>query len=208
MLSQAGLKQCFDKTCTLASPEREIVTANAENPPLHYHLDDEDPEYGNTLQLYKKENRLWELEGLEPGPFFTDGPDKNLIFANHASIPGGGSPYVGQGRYAESLPLVRIPTPRRFLEALVLLLVRDRGTDAAIFWQAMITYMVEYVIEPGYLSLDSVDKTVAQYAKAQTYFDVSFRDSLDAATKALRDRAEKGLGINSKEHSAEEERTP
>lgn len=150
-------------------------------------------EYGTTVRLYMKENRLWELKGFEIHPSFTDGPDQNLIFSTDKSLPTGGGPYVGNGRYTESLPCVRIPTLRRFLEAVVLLLVRDRDTDAAIFWQAIICYMIEYVIKPGRLSLDSADKAVAKYTEAQMYPGVSYQDALIAAAEALSERVRNGL---------------
>ncbi len=192
-LSRGGLSQCFDEECHLASPKHGR-SAKASNPAVHYHLDNEKGTiYETTVRLYLKENRLWEINGFEVDPYFTDGAGRNLIFSSDESLPMGGNPNAGTGRYSEDLPSVRIPTPQRCLEAMVLLLVRDRDTDAANFWVAMMCYMVIYVIIPGRLPFDRLDEDIAQFAKAIMYPGVPYKEALKAAVNALDERARKGL---------------
>lgn len=53
------------------------------------------------------------------------------------------------GRASSSLYPIRIPSPWRFLEALIMLLKRDVHTRFRGFWMSQIVYMIEYVDGKG-----------------------------------------------------------
>jgi hypothetical protein len=117
-----------------------------ENPLAHFHLDDGEapvfPGELKTVRLYKKEDRVWELQGFGCGPYFTDGATGNIIFANDVSLPICGE-LQGIGRYPDSVPKIRIPTLHRFVEALILLSLQPGPYTT--WWLSELAYVVSRV---------------------------------------------------------------
>ena len=191
ILSAEGLHQCDDVRCRLANTGNSI-TSSLGNPSAHYHLPNSEDQI--AVQLHLKETRFWEASGFDISPDFVDGHKGSIILANDSSLPDNtNQSHIGGGRYSTTLPDVRVPTPHRFVEALVLLLVRDRGTDAATYWNSSILYMVQYALTQGTLQKEFLEKPFRDYIQSQATLDVPYRQALDRAQEALGDRAKKGI---------------
>ena len=99
-----------------------------------------------TVKLYTREDKLWNLPGFGRGIDFTDGPSNNIISANDKSLIVG-TELQGIGRFPDSVEGVRIPTLHRYVEALILLALRE--PDA--FWVSELVYVV------GLVDMDRLD---------------------------------------------------
>lgn len=96
------------------------------------------------LSLYTMEDKLWELPGFEQGVDFTDGASNNIIFANDPSLIVG-TELQGSGRFPDSIPGVRIPTLQRYVEALILLALREPKAFSTCAWVSELVYVVHLV---------------------------------------------------------------
>lgn len=123
---------------------------------MHFHITDE-----RTVNLYRQSSTLWFLPALDP----SREPDSNpldFIMASDARLPG---PRPGRSRGAfpaDSFP-VFIPTAHRLLEAYIRLMLRADGTIQQTFWQAMISYIGEYVDGDGYLDGSHLETRCGQF---------------------------------------------
>ncbi|KAE8406746.1 hypothetical protein BDV37DRAFT_269773 [Aspergillus pseudonomiae] len=111
------------------------VPTVVDPPYKHLHIDDE-----FAILLYKKSDVLWEFPEFEAA--FHD-TSADIMFASDARLP---PATLGRGRgHFPHLSSVRIPSPSRYCEALILLLCRDYGTTRETYWVAILTYMLEFV---------------------------------------------------------------
>ena len=158
-----------------------------ENPLAHFHLDDgKEPSLREweTVRLYKKENRIWELQGFGCGPYFTDGASGNIIFANDKSVPIGGG-LQGIGRYPDFVPKVRIPTLHRFVEALILLSLQP-GIYTT-WWLSELAYVADRV------DMELLGQDFRQFLRDMRNPAINLKTLLRISRNALGDRAMKGL---------------
>lgn len=152
IVSCTDFLSCMDKHCRLMLGEGH-ENRIYPTPSTHFHLDHEKrPAWQMTVQMHAKEDRPCELNEFGNGPWFTDGPSQDIVLASDVSLPlGDDHPYRGDGRYPDSLPSVRISTTHRFLESIILLIVRDHDIRRSLLWGSWINYMLIYVIPTGHL---------------------------------------------------------
>jgi hypothetical protein len=165
-----------------------------QNPPAHFHVGEEPAHewiQRTSLRLFFKEKCLWELRGFGNGPYFTDGPSGNIIFANDESLhPEINQVDMGSCRFPVTWPLVRIPTPHRSLEAFILLCLQTQGSLAGSYWIVMIGYMTKYLIRTGRLNINLVDPAFIPFLNAMMS-GKSLKDCLDLGEKNLGERIRK-----------------
>ncbi|OGM39421.1 hypothetical protein ABOM_012115 [Aspergillus bombycis] len=137
-LSEISFSTIAEAGFHLCSRQLDCPHSNSNQcqPPYkHLHIDDE-----LAILLYKKSDVLWEFPEFEAA--FHD-TSADIMFASDARLP----PATlgrGRGRFPH-LSSVRIPSPSRYCEALILLLCRDYGTTRETYWLAILTYMLEFV---------------------------------------------------------------
>jgi hypothetical protein len=90
------------------------------------------------------EDKLWELPVFGQGINFTDGPSNNIISANDTSLAVG-TTFQGRGRFPDSVSGVRIPTLHRYVEALILLALRELKAFSTCAWVSELVYVVHLV---------------------------------------------------------------
>ncbi|KAI9845427.1 MAG: hypothetical protein M1837_004905 [Sclerophora amabilis] len=178
LLSYAGLQQCMSEDCYPEAP-----------PASHFHLPEVEqsmfPDLKPSVQFHIRDQLLGGL-GLEfRNPTFTD--EDNIIFASDGRLPKSDSlsTSLGKGRHPTESP-VRILTPERYAEALVLLSLRDRDTDACITWETQINYLSVYKL----VNLKKVNSFCRDYLGSP--LNVSQFERWDRAQEALNLIANKG----------------
>jgi hypothetical protein len=173
VFSRSGLQMCEDNECSLRLPHTSPNLAwqtvphipwdrDMRHPHAHFHLHPEnsatDAKDRCSIRLFTKENCLWELKGFERGPSFTDGWNQNIIYASDENLPPEAKAGdIGNCRFPQALPPVRIPTPQRALEAFFLLRLSSKHMLTCGYWDSMIIYMLLYVVDKGWMKLDLVD---------------------------------------------------
>ncbi|KAI9793916.1 MAG: hypothetical protein M1816_007168 [Peltula sp. TS41687] len=192
VLSGAGLRECLDKNCAFATVASQADRRIYPTPAVHFHLNEEEELSSQlTVQLHRQEDRLWELQkGFDgKGPYLTNGPSQDLILASDASLPlCAERPYRGEGRFPDSLAPVRIPTPHRFLESMILLSVKERDLLRSNLWEVWIGYMLDYIIDNGLLQVSLLDEPFRRYVEAAHAWR-PLREIVDEAERALGERA-------------------
>jgi hypothetical protein len=127
---------------------RDCQGLSFDNPHAHFHLDIipglDGYKYSATVKLYTMEDKLWELPVFGQGVNFTDGPSNNIISANDISLPVG-TTFQGTGRFPDSVSGIRIPTLHRYVEALILLALRDPNTFSTCAWVSELSYVADLV---------------------------------------------------------------
>jgi hypothetical protein len=127
---------------------RDCQGLSFDNPHAHFHLDIiPGPDLYKTLatvKLYTMEDKLWELPVFGQGINFTDGPSNNIISANDTSLAVG-TTFQGRGRFPDSVSGVRIPTLHRYVEALILLALRELKAFSTCAWVSELVYVVHLV---------------------------------------------------------------
>jgi hypothetical protein len=187
LLSHAGLVQCTSNTCWSRTPTAED-NFTFSNGAVHFHLAPNMlPSVRPSVQLHIRDERIWTLPE-EDSPTYTD--SKNIIFASDERLPtpNWGLPVDDRGvrgrcRHYPGSP-VRILTPECYVDALVLLMVRDRNTNAALNWSTQINYMLQYrLFDP-----EKVHPASKRYMTIPP--EISEIDNLEKATATLGDIAE------------------
>ncbi|KAK2873478.1 hypothetical protein FQN49_002334 [Arthroderma sp. PD_2] len=197
VLSDAGLVHCNSQECYYRPPAEGDRFTYA-NPVVHYHIPSKNtPDVTEislmwpSVQLHIRDERIWTIPSEGDTPTFTD--SDNIIFADDKRLPPTnwnpvGPPDLNKGkcRHSPGSP-VRILTPERYAEALVLLKLRDRGSFASLLWDTQINYLVEY----GFVDLRHINEPTRQYMEFPT--QVSLRDRSEKARAALGDTVVEGL---------------
>ncbi|PYI06178.1 hypothetical protein BO78DRAFT_461352 [Aspergillus sclerotiicarbonarius CBS 121057] len=132
-LAEAGFHLCSRH---LDCPHSNSI--HCPPPYKHLHIDDE-----LAISLYKKSDVLWEFPEFET-TFHDTSADITIMFASDARLPLA-TLGRGRGRFFPHLSSVRIPSPSKYCEAVILLLCRDYGTARESYWLAILTYVVEFV---------------------------------------------------------------
>lgn len=189
LLSHAGLVPCTSHTCWSRGPTAESDYTRSFGA-VHFHLASSMfPSIEPSVQLHIQDERIWTLPKTD-SPTHTDG--KTIIFASDERLPppnwGLSEEYHGvQGRcrHYPGSP-VRILTPECYADALVLLVVRDRGTEAVMNWSTQINYLNEYrLFDP-----EKVRPATKRYMAFPP--EKSMIDSLEKATATLKEDADQG----------------
>jgi hypothetical protein len=95
----------------------------------------------DAVHLYTIDDVLWTLPVVGQRVNFTDGLSKNAIFANDSSLAIGSE--MQGSRFPNSLSGVRILTPHRYVEALILLAPRSEpGLYFMSTWISELTYVM------------------------------------------------------------------
>lgn len=189
LLISAGLVECRSPNCSLRAPE---ATTPMTRPNGHVHFDfcgGSGKHLGPTIQLHIRDERIWTLPSKNDNVSYTD---SNIIMACDGRLkrPNWGTtaannPEYGRCRHYDGSP-VRILTPECYADALVLLMVRDRGTMATIKWGTQINYLIQYKL----FDREKVHSATRKYMTFRPR--VSGVDNLKEATYALKDTAEIG----------------
>ncbi|EEP76236.1 predicted protein [Uncinocarpus reesii 1704] len=191
-LIHAGLVPCAASNCHHRAPVTEDGRTFC-NPAVHFHISflGDEINMWPSIQLHIKDERLWALPLENDTTTFSD--SENIIFADDARLPPnnqhpilGNETSRGKCRHHPGTP-VRIPTPERYAEALLLLAIRDRGFSAATSWLSQFNYLLECdLIDP-----DKVNEPTRQFMVFPP--PVSTIDSLDKAQAVLGDLAMQGV---------------
>jgi len=106
--------------------------------------------------LYKKSETLWKIPHFATcsGNHLTS-PD--ITLASDRRRLSGAEPGDGQGAFPEGNYPVMIPSPERLFQAYSLLILRFKGHNFSMFFTAMMTYLMEYVVKHGPLDLRHFD---------------------------------------------------
>ena len=144
------LKVMGFRECALYAECRTVATVGfTPCPTAHAHIDGI-----RFIGLYKKSDTLWSLPSLRADRKETDSiPD--IITASDSALP---RPRLGRGRGAFSRALypVHIPSAHRLTEAFILLTLRDFEQPIEFFWRAMLTYIIEFLLEDGFLDASNL----------------------------------------------------
>ena len=100
-----------------------------------------------TVRLYRKEDTLWELDNVTPW-----GPQGDVTVASDPTLweNHGGFEFeacYGEGRFPSTWPSIRIPTPQRYIEALILLWIRHEGGHRELAFFFRLHDMVSTLID-------------------------------------------------------------
>lgn len=110
---------------------------------------------------------LWGFPDFEIAP--RDG-SSDTIRASDARLPPA-SLGRGQGRFAPYLSSVRIPTPSKYCEALILLLCQDYGNTYETYWLAILTYILEFVDGMDFLGKEDLGEDYRRFYDALKHGD-------------------------------------
>lgn len=128
-----------------------------------------------SLSLYQKSDTLWELTALDP---FTPENAASILSASSPSLPLA-APGRGQGRLPSEYSAVRVPAVAKFCESLLLLMCRDYGTTYyESYWMVLLTYIIEYVDETDFFSVNDLEFEFRQFYCAVKEADASSMWSL------------------------------
>lgn len=188
LLLSAGLVECTSPTCYHRRPN-STTPITLPNGHVHFHISEGSGKCSSpTIQLHIRDERIWTL----PSEDNISHTDKNIIMAfdnrlrkPNWGIPAGNKPQYGRCRHYYGSP-VRILTPECYADALVLLMVRDRGTMATITWSTQINYLLQY----GLYKQEKVHSATRNYMNFRS--EASSSDRFKEVTNALKDTAEKG----------------
>ncbi|KAI1976686.1 hypothetical protein LOZ52_004398 [Ophidiomyces ophidiicola] len=196
-LAYAGLAPCVSENCR-SRPPSIGGSGNFANPAFHFHVPFEFEEAPvnkiNTswpsIQLHIQDERVWTLPLQYDAPV-TD--SNNIIFADDVRLPLPNwhpvyfnDTYKGRCRHAPGSP-VRILTPERYAEALLLLKIRDQGSFAANLWQTQINYLAEYDL----VNMDMVNGPTRSFMTS--LLRISLRENMENARAKLGEIAMQGL---------------
>jgi hypothetical protein len=124
------------------------------------------------------EDILWELPIMERGIDFVDGPDRNIIFANDASLCMG-SELERCGRFPDSISGVRVPTWQRYIEAVILLALSSEMSKYSMSgWLHELTYMTSYG-DPHRLCHPAFTRFLLAMIRAPTTFRAVLAEALE-----------------------------
>jgi len=142
------------------------------------------------VQLYTREDKLWNLPGFGRGIDFTDGPTNNIISANDKSLIVG-TKLQGIGRFPDSVEGVRIPTLHRYVEALILLALREPNGFSEGSWVSELAYVV------GLVDMDRLDHPAfRQFCARMLKRGCGFKEMIRQAHEALGPRIRKDTHWN------------
>ncbi|KAI2056806.1 hypothetical protein LOZ44_001833 [Ophidiomyces ophidiicola] len=196
-LAYAGLAPCVSEDCR-SRPPSIGGSGNFADPAFHFHVPFEFEEAPvnkiNTswpsIQLHIQDERVWTLPLQYDAPV-TD--SNNIIFADDVRLPLPNwhpvyfnDTYKGRCRHARGSP-VRILTPERYAEALLLLKIRDQGSFAANLWQTQINYLAEYDL----VNMDMVNGPTRSFMTS--LLRISLRENMENARAKRGEIAMQGL---------------
>ncbi|KAL4820616.1 hypothetical protein BDW67DRAFT_97199 [Aspergillus spinulosporus] len=154
-LSHAGFPLC---TQGANCPHQTVAPCLATA--IHLHISDE-----LVISLHRKSDVLWDFPDFE-------------VNANSTYIMSAADPRLpparlgrGQGRFPPSLSDVRIPSAVRYCEAIILLLCRDHGSSSEPYWMAILTYLLEFVVETDIFQEDWLREGYRQFYGAMKQAD-------------------------------------
>ena len=143
VLQNVGFKRCQWDACYLRAKFSDA-------PAIHYHFEtpsvlshsstffcrewveresDKGFEELETVRIYRKEDTLWEIDN-----FNIRGPAYNAMYASERMLDGPEWGEECEHKYQGAWPKIRIPTPQRYTEALILNWIRHRGTKREMYW--------------------------------------------------------------------------
>jgi len=131
------------RECTPCAECRTGATMGfAPIPTAHAHID-----RARFVGFHKKSDTLWSIPCLQAGCKRNNSrPD--IITASDVALPG---PRPGRcrGAFSRALYPVHIPSAHRLTGAFILLSLRDFDPPLVFFWRAMLTYMVDFLVDDG-----------------------------------------------------------
>ncbi len=92
-----------------------------------------------------------------------------------------------------------IPKPQKFVEAIILLILRDSDKDdgvSAAVWESWLNYMITFVMKEERLEVDGMEKGFREYVEARASGKLSYREALERAKKELGERANAGVAMS------------
>ena len=143
VLQNVGFKRCQWDACYLRAKFSDA-------PAIHYHFEypsalslsstlfggewveresDKGFEELETVRIYRKEDTLWEID-----EFDILGPAYNAMYASDRILDGPPWREECEDMYQGAWPKIRIPTPQRYTEALILNWIRHKGTKREMYW--------------------------------------------------------------------------
>lgn len=172
--------QCTEfKPCD--SPETCIKNQKlsyAPKPDAHLHVSKS--EY---ITIFKKSRLLGKLHNISVLSSESTEPPNIIASSDADRLPGPDALGRG-GRFDAALPPVRIPSIYRFVQAMMLLVEKDKATYGGL-WKNWITYIMEYCTEKSTFDIDRLPTEEMQVFQALLDGD---RDAEDAALLALQQR--------------------
>ena len=186
LLRSAGLSNCTSNTCRARAPTLEYDYTLSMGA-VHFHL--LWPEFRPIVQIHIRDERIWTLP-QEDTTTFTDG--SNIVWASDErfprpnwGLPEGNNPNFGRCRHYPGSP-VRVLTPEAYVDALVLLMVRDRNALSRLNWSTQINYLREYKFHDA----NKINPASRSYMVLTP--ETSLKESLVKATRSLGSVAEQG----------------
>ncbi|KAJ5713339.1 uncharacterized protein N7483_010520 [Penicillium malachiteum] len=134
-----------------------------------------------AVYLYRKSDTLWELDAFGVGE---SEQSSDILSAPDPQLPSHVLGH-GSGRMLPQFSHIRIPSPARYCEDLLLLLCRDTNTRFETYWMAMLTYIKEYVDEKSILKVEDLQEEYRKFYCALRDGDLTMFSLLDELCRDL-----------------------